>query len=138
LISLVGLVLLGPPYGKLNPDQLSHDPAVGDIEANHCSDNDPPRFSDRRSILFRDIVLAIGTSLGILVDRPLAVRARYRIVIVAAIVRRDIVVFLVFVLPVVVAASSHFALILYAPSWGCKLPFALALDFENSSGRVDS
>jgi hypothetical protein len=55
-------------------------PTVDQIEANEHADNDPPRLSLGRGVFLGYIVLAVGTSLGVLVDRPLAPRAGDRVV----------------------------------------------------------
>jgi hypothetical protein len=55
---------------------------VDQVKANEHADDDPPRLSLRRGVFHRNVMLAIGTTLGVLVDRPLAPRARDGVVIV--------------------------------------------------------
>jgi hypothetical protein len=56
----------------LSPD----DPPINNIENEYRSNIDPPRLAGRKSILFRDVVFAVGAPRRILVDLAFAIRTR--------------------------------------------------------------
>ena len=70
------------PSGGLSPRR----PAVNDVQANQHADDEPPRLARRRGVFIGDVILAIGTPHHIFWNRPAAMRARNRRIVVVEIV----------------------------------------------------
>src|SRR5262249_61667305 len=58
-----------------------HDPARDPEQADQHAQDDPPRLPGRRGVLSRQVVAAVRTAFGVRVDRPPAIRAGRRVVV---------------------------------------------------------